>query len=330
MHNSSIDRSKVLLGHEKTVLTGYEIVISALLRKNKHDVPMGYPVLTALPDPDNQNNTAFENKHKDALSIIKNNINIHGDDNLVNKCLKKLPLLCRVVVPFSYRHSVRFFSCRVSDLLYIKKTPIIFDNKKSIGNNGSLSTDLFDFKNKSAALESINNIKTMLETADYRFVNVYADKVTNSSFGIIFSELNNIISALKQTFRFAISFYNYSALERTLIDTISISFYKMSDMLPILFNDSTENYIGIELCAFNSFEESNVKGLVENNHKYKSYMSFFNKTEGITKLDGEPGEPINCKYCSKVEDELEMFLEDTKHNMIQDQKINKKELKVFT
>jgi len=236
---------------------------SGVTTKSIKSLPIGTPCIIDL-------SVADKKKHADVLkSAIEGLMSYsNGDSTPVN-----------VLFLFNiYQESpdILTSSSKISKIYCTNDKPLIYDSYNS--------TFL-----KSSDKNSVNNnifeqLKDQLK--NNRFVNYLFEDVKSTNITNVMSNIDKIIKSLIKNYKNTVSFYHYPFNDsRILIDTISISFYRMGDVIPI-FNHRKSEGICMEITTANSDIKS---GSIMRGNYYMTYRFLFSKyRENIFSIDGEP------------------------------------------
>ena len=135
----------------------------------------------------------------------------------------------------------------------------------------------------------LNNFAEMIAGSlkDNRYINYSFEGVASSNKKYMFEDINIIFNDLKKVFPENFSFFrsvlNNGSL-RSLVDTISISFYRMQDVIAI-FDSKKTSGMGVEIFLTNSVHKPmNMDG----SESVATYRFLFSKSrENILTIDGE-------------------------------------------
>lgn len=241
---------------------------------------------------------------KDIIELSKTGKNITE----INKLLRECSFIASLIVPFPQFPDNILTQTQIHayDFFYNGKIPLIEDEGvviESIITDQSKTPTVIN--NTAEVIEDcINTLKTN------RFMNISISNLTNSTFSPISQDISKLFAALKNKFKYNSSCYRFGEGQCTLLDTISISFYSLSDMIQLFSTQSLQG-VGIELTAFNSHESQRDK-FVNNNYSTTVHMLFANESEGITNIDGEN---IERQYTGSVKEDLATFLNCVIHSV---------------
>lgn len=179
-------------------------------------------------------------------------------------------------------NDVDFNKMKISnDQMYFDgKRPLIFD----AGHSFELErlSDIYKIKE----LKDFSNIISS-SLKDNRYVNYTFTGVTMSNKKYMLEDVYSIFNSLRKVYPAHVSFFRTANIEglRRLIDTVSISFYKLEDVIPIF---DFKHTIGVAVEVFltsstNTPDDTNVSGVSA------TYRFLFSKhRENIFSIDGEP------------------------------------------
>lgn len=270
-------------------------------------VPGSYPgnrkvanVTRSLSGTDRKKDTSV----KDIIELSKTGGNIIE----VNKLLRECSFISTLIVPFPQfpDNMLKHTQIHAYDFFYNGKIPLIEDEGvviESVITDQSKTPTVIN--NTTEVIEDcINTLKTN------RFMNISISNLTDSTFSPISQDINKLFATLKHTFKYNSSCYRYGEGQCTLLDTISLSFYSLADMIQLFSTQSLQG-IGVELTAFNS-QESERDKFASSEYSTTVHMLFANESEGITNIDGED---IERQYSGSVKDDLAMFLNYVIHSV---------------
>ena len=152
-----------------------------------------------------------------------------------------------VIYPFPSRNDmgIVYLESRSGfDFHCIKSPPILTDKYKS--------AKVKNFKNVSSS-EYINKFpdKIEAELKKYRYSNYVLEEVGKSNYKDIIQYLYNLYGVLNNKYPHNTCAFSMGNGELTLLDTMSISFYKLTDVIPI-FDTKHANGIAVEILFTNS------------------------------------------------------------------------------
>lgn len=276
-----------------------EPLINELLERGRIN-PRKVPAEPGRMHPRDQNTMNTAGTLRELKSILDGD----GDINEVNSLLKEMGYNCDVIIPFPLNPGLTptTIGMRASDVFYTGKVPIIKDTGKVLSSDGTFSNDEFQFDGDANIVNALERIVGTLRSE--RYVNLSANKLSSGSFKVVSQELKRIIGVLSTIFKYNSSVYAFTDCSRILIDTISISFYRLEDMMTV-FSTNKNTGVGFELFAFNSIEGQNGTFL-NSGHCYIAHMIFATDAEGITQVDGEQ---LERGYQEVPSGELSMFLD---------------------
>ena len=170
---------------------------------------------------------------------------------------------------------------RLSKICYTDDKPLIYDSYNSILLDSSkenvISNGIFD------------QIKNQLNNS--RFVNYMFEGVKSSNVNNVILNIDKIVTELLMNYKNTTSFYYYPYTDsRVLVDVVSISFYKIRDVIPI-FNYRKSEGICMEIMMTNSDVKDNQ--FVKEGYSMTYRFIFAKYSENIFSIDGEPVKRIN-------------------------------------
>jgi hypothetical protein len=139
---------------------------------------------------------------------------------------------------------------------------------------------------------------------DQRYINYTFENVSESSKTQVQEDLNSIYNALTEAFPCNICFYGYYA-SRASIDTVSVSFYSLSDVMPI-FDSKRSMGVGMEIFLANS--NTSYYDLMTR-FRSATYRFLFTKDkENIFTIDGEAVRRSHDRPSSQCMTEIQTIL----------------------
>ena len=264
-----------------------EDLISAISTKVTAHMPVGSPCLVSLSSASYKNSKSTKAQNKIYVELQKL-INM-GDIEAVNERLTKILEIINVLFLFSMNGSDNDYlvaQFNSSKVCCIKKKPLIYDAYSSI----SIEADQIVY-DESQDSEFIPRVIAQLK--EVRFINYTFNNVCLSNIKSMIYNIKNIIDSLDAIYPNSTSFYQSPwAGYRVLFDTVSISFYKLADVVPI-FNHKKSEGLSMEIMLTNS--EINKSKLVESEISMVFRFIFTKYKENVFSIDGKPIErPHDC------------------------------------
>ncbi len=156
--------------------------------------------------------------------------------------------------------------------------PLIFDSCKRV--ELERLADSHDNEEMKSFADSI-----LEELKRYRYINYTFMGVAKSNKHSMLEDLDCIYRTMKAKFPHNICFFQYNMERmRALLDTVSISFYKMSDVIPV-FDHRKGSGIGMEIFLTNS--EAKGESLMSHQQSATYRFLFSQSKENIFTIDGE-------------------------------------------
>ena len=159
--------------------------------------------------------------------------------------------------------------CRTDD------KPLIYD---------SYSSTLLDSSKESIiGYDILEQVKDQLK--NNRFVNYVFENARSSNVNNIISSIEKIVRSLIKDYKNAVSFYYYAFTgARVLIDTVSVSFYEIKDVIPV-FNYKKSEGICMEVMMTNS--DIKDESIIKEGHSMTYKFLFAKYSENVFSIDGE-------------------------------------------
>ena len=158
-----------------------------------------------------------------------------------------------------------------SQFAYVSKKPFIFDDNFYMAEiaEGNFPIPAF----------------IIYQLSSHRFVN-YTLKIGRSNVKKASSSLNKMIDNFKKIYPFNMCDYYYTSKTiRVLIDTLSVSFYRLDDVIPIFDYESGKDGMCMEVVLANS--EMSEKHIFDNSITPTFRFLFATSKENIISIDGE-------------------------------------------
>jgi hypothetical protein len=272
---------------------------SGLILRSINSLPIGTPCLIDLNNKD-----ALYKKMKKEKAVEPNNI------EEINNCFRSETSSANIVFLFNiYSDSSDFItaSTKINKVYYIDDKPLIYD---------SYSSTLLESLRKDTISDNIlEQLKDQLD--NNRFINYVFEDIKLSNVDNAISNIKRIINVLDKNYSNNIAFYQHPYDgSRVLIDTISISFYKIKDVIPV-FNYKKLDGICMEIMLTNS----DLKGesLIKQGYSMTYRFLFGKYKENIFSIDGESVKRPNDILIAKTLVTLCQFLKksvprDTKNS----------------
>jgi len=240
---------------------------SGLILKPMHSLPIGTPCVINLSSKKDLN-----------IKIKKEETNKLNDTEQINNYFSSYNGSANILFLFNiYSDSADFIitDAKMNKIYYIDDKPLIYD---------SYSSMLLESSRKSTINDDIlEQLKDQLN--NNRFVNYVFEDVKLSNVNNVILNIKKIINILDRNYSNNASFYQYTRTgSRILIDTVSISFYKIKDVIPV-FNYKKSDGMCMEIMLTNS----DLKGesLIGQNYSMIYRFLFGKYKENIFSIDGE-------------------------------------------
>jgi len=240
---------------------------SGVILKSLHSLPIGTPCLIDLSSKKDLGEKIKEKKARGSDSVEE-----------INNYFRSNSGSAVIIFLFNtYNDSPDFITTttKLNKIYYIDDKPLIYDSYSSTVLK-SLEDNLIDGN-------ILEQLKSQLN--DNRFVNYVFEDVKLSNVNNVISNIEKVIDILNKNYSNNTSFYQYVCTgSRVLIDTVSMSFYKIGDVIPV-FNYKKLNGICMEIILTNS----DLKGeaLIRQNYSMTYKFLFSKHKENTFSIDGE-------------------------------------------
>lgn len=241
---------------------------SAVIVRTIKSLPVGTPCIVGLNVPNRKKSTD------------KKYIGYIGDGDIkVKNYPKRESVFTNVLFLFNtHSGSPDAITCgeiKSPKICYTDDKPLIYDSYSSTFLESS-KDDIIDDSIFYQLKEQLN---------DNRFVNYVFEDVKSSNVNNVTSNINKIVKALVENYKNTISVYYYSFNDsRVLIDTVSLSFYKLKDVIPV-FNYRKSEGICMEITMTNSDIKS--EHIMRDGYCMTYRFLFAKHKENIFYIDGE-------------------------------------------
>jgi len=225
--------------------------------------------------------------------------------------------LAAITVVFLFRTNADEYgfattSIKINEFYYIDKPPLIYDTSfdaewdasQTIGTSGSYVGDIQKLPTA---------IQKQLE--DNRFVNYTFYNIKRSNVSNIESDLKAITEELSKKWPIKMSYYKLNPDNKVLLDIMSISFYNLTDVIPI-FNCKKAKGVGMNIMLTNS--EVNSNKIMSNGYGLLFGFIFGKYKENIYTLDGEA---IYRPYGQPADEVIRYICKLLKQHCPQDKKV---------
>ena len=242
---------------------------SGLILRQTNALPIGTPCMIDLNDK-NALGKKIEKEKTEGLNNIEE----------INNYFRSEAGSANIVFLFNiYNDSSDFITAgiKIDKIYYIDDKPLIYD---------SYSSTLLESSRKDAIGDNIlEQLKDQLD--NNRFINYVFEDVKSSNIDNITLNIGKIVNILKSDKNYPnnISFYQYNRDgSRVLIDTVSISFYKIKDVIPV-FNYKKLDGICMEITLINSDLKN--ESLMKQGYSMIYRFLFTKYKENIFFIDGQ-------------------------------------------
>jgi len=203
-------------------------------------------------------------------------------------------------------------SIKINHFHYIHKLPLIYD------------TPYLPEWDAPYIIENAEKLPTLIkdQLKSNRFVNYTFSDIKKSNVSSIESNLKAVIKAISKEYPIRTSYHKYRTSNRVLLDTMSISFYNLVDVIPI-FDCKKADGMAIDIMLTNSEVATN--GIMLEGYNLLFRFIFGKYRENLFTLDGEA---IYRPYNQQVNGTIGNVCELLKSQCPRDKKSNKKAKKV--
>jgi hypothetical protein len=240
---------------------------SGLILRPTNSLPIGTPCMIDL-------------NSKNALGKRIEKEKIEGLNNIeeINSYFKSEAGSANIVFLFNiYNDSSDFIiaGTKINRVYYIDDKPLIYD---------SYSSTLLESSRKDAIGDNIlEQLEDQLDSN--RFINYVFEDVKSSNIDNITLNIGKIVNILELNKNYNTSFYQYNHDgSRVLIDTVSISFYKIKDVIPV-FNYKKLDGICMEIMLVNSDLKN--ESLTKRGYSMTYRFLFAKYKENMFSVDGQ-------------------------------------------
>lgn len=293
------------------------LLISGLSSVAVGYLPIGSPCIgiidskSCIKKPQHINTPQFS--LEDIAKAIKK-----GDEAEMRSIMNNQMLSITILFPFNIgADSIDFVktSLRISCFYYIHKLPLIYDTPYTARWDASYITETSEF-----FIEDIKELPALIQEQlkSNRFVNYTFFNIKRSNIFNIESNLKAIIKVLSKEYPSKASYHRYRTDNRVLLDTMSISFYNLVDVIPIFDHKKAEG-VGIDIMLTNS--EVGQDKIMSEGYSLLFRFIFGKYRENIFALDGET---IRRPYSQAVGATIDSACELLKNQCPRDKRSSKK------
>jgi len=292
-----------------------EDLISGLSTKVVACMPVGSPCLVALSQSLCHNSRGSKSKTNVELQELLK----AGDIGKVHEGLKKFFDSLHILFLFSMNNdnldhltaslnSNRFYCVEKRPLIYDTCSSISLEEAGQIAHDNSQDNHIF-------MPQLISQLK------EDRFVNYTFNNVSLSNAKDVICDMKSIIASLTAVYPNSVSFYHSPWTGcRALIDTVSISFYKLADVVPI-FNRRKSEGLCMEILLTSS--EMDKSRIVKSEMSMTYRFLFAKHRENIFSIDGQPIKRAHDYPVSDVAKILYKKLEEYVPNDMAEKKVKR-------
>jgi len=204
---------------------------------------------------------------------------------------------------------------KINYFYYINKPPLIYDT--SHNSNLSIREGL------ESCIQDVQELPALIyeQLKSNRFINYTFYDIEKSNASGIESYLKTIIKVFSKEYPSKISYHRHNTRNRVLIDTMSISFYNLIDIIPI-FDRKKSKGVGIDIMLTNSEVEPD--RIMSKGYSLLFRFIFGKYRENIFTLDGAA---IQRPWSQPVNEIIERICSLLKSECPRDKKISKKAAK---
>jgi len=238
-----------------------DYLYSGITVKPTKYLPIGTPCVIDLNVPDNKKSQKLKelNEVKDYFKNESASVNVIFLFNIYNE----LP-------DFS------IYNSKISKVCYVNDKPLIYDSCNSTFLKSS-KKDIIDDN----IFEQLND-----QFSNNRFVNYVFEDVKSSNVDNVILNIDKIAESLGKNYLNNVALYQYPFTDsRILTDIVSVSFYKMRDVIPV-FNYKKSTGICMDIMLTNS--DINGESFIKQDYSITYRLLFAKYSENIFFIDGEP------------------------------------------
>lgn len=265
-------------------------------RPRKKD-PFEYP--DWLANPYSTGSVEYRSGSKDSDDSIKISdiyrIAETGGLAKANEFLSEFVYKGRVLVLFPPWNGSNYgvYTINSSRFYFNGRKPLIYDDCKH--NELRRLSDIHD-------KEEISGFPEMMveELSKYRYVNYLFSGVARSNVKSVLTELDEVFMTIYKKFPINVCFSQFDQSRlRYLVDVVSVSFYDISDMIPV-FDYRKKGGMGMEVFLTNS--RLSGKTLMDESLSATYRFIFSNSRDNIFSVDGEPvGRPHDLSTVNSLQ-----------------------------
>jgi len=239
-----------------------------------------------------------------------------------NKLLHFNGAKANIMFPFSFYEDLKdyyIYRMNGNQLYFNGEKPLIFDE------GHILETErLSDIHSKTEIQNFVEMVNDSLRSN--RYLNYVFNNVATSNKKYMLEDINTIFNSLKKFYPKNVSFFRTPIGKslRCLIDTISISFYRIEDVIAI-FDSRRASGIAVEIFLTNSTHDASNISRDGNTVTYRFLFSKFR--ENLFTIDGEL---IRRKYDRDTRDVLLMASSVISRDIPNDEKLKKEKSKTVS
>jgi len=290
-----------------------EALISGISTAVIGPFPVGSPCIGSI-----SNSEYFKkSRHHEGTASLKSIVDIikEGDETKIRSAINNQIATILMLFLFNMGTDGMDFSAplaKTNYFYYIHKPPLIYDT--SHNSNLSITEGL------ESCIKDVQELPMLIyeQLKSNRFINYTFHGIKKSNVSGIEKDLKTIIKIFSKEYPSRLSYHKYRTGNRILIDTMSISFYNLTDIIPI-FDYKRAKGVGIDIMLTNSEVEPNK--IMMKGYSLLFRFIFGKYRENIYTLDGEA---IYRPHSQAVDGVVKYICESLRNECPQDRKISKK------
>jgi hypothetical protein len=297
-----------------------ENLVSAIITQHQ-ELDIGLPCILDMDIRAIKKKIAFaplDDILKRALKDKKNRAKILNEE-LFGKS-STIQMQAKVAFPMDSRTPPGNLYILNNDQVYCTQVlPIIKDKFKSVVIEKF--GDIVDLKQMSQLPDKVNET-----LGKHRYLNYELRGLVSSKVSSILDGMSTMLNTLRKKYPYRLCTYSYGAVRDTLVDVLSISFHKMTDVMPI-FDYRRSSGIVIELLFTNSMYD--MDAFVPNQNTYANLRFVFSRyKDNLFTIDGENiYRSFQCSISEAFEDKVFSILKNSVPDDIALQKLKLKQSK---
>lgn len=177
---------------------------------------------------------------------------------------------------------------------FVDTKPLLMDD--------SISTTIDDIRKMLSGYDTTDKlVENYIQELDkHRYTNYIINDICKSKYKDVYNFVYDIVGAMTKLYNKSVCSFMKFKSDAPLIDTLSISFYKLADVIPV-FDTRCADGVAMEIMATNSLLSANE--LSTNKDSYVSVRLLFSKySDNILTIDGEKiKRPFQCSVGEAME-----------------------------